>query len=153
MDGLTRAQIRATTIATLKANAALTAIVPSASILDSAMTPLVYADGPTIAVWTDGQRAQPIGLDSAGFQVWGCDTDVVVSLRAPETTGADARLEDTADAMIAALLESETWMAQADGGPPIWTVSEPFRSDDGERPWIGVHLLVTLSHLRAYATS
>lgn len=153
MDGLTRAQIRATTLAALQASTALTAIIPADHIFDSRLTPTVYADGATITVWTDGQRGQPIGMASAGYQVWGVDTDVVCELRAPGTAGTEETMADVADTMIAALLESAAWIAQADNGPPVWTVSEPFRSNDGDRPWVGIHLLVTLSHLRAYATS
>ena len=153
MDGLTRAQIRATTLAALRADATLTAEIPADHILDSKQTPTVYADGATITVWTDGQRGQPIGMSSVGMQVWGVDTDVVCELRAPGTLGSEESMADLADTMIAALLESDAWMSQADNGPPVWTVSEPFRSDDGERTWIGIHLLVTLPHQRAYAAT
>ncbi len=153
MDGLTRAQIRAATVAALQAAAPVGGLVPSGSVLDAVKTPITYDDGPTIVVWTDAQDMQPATLDADGMQVYAVETDVVVELRAPGTTGSEETAADVADAMIAALLESQTWMELSDNGVPSIRISEPWRDDSGDRVWACVGMVVTLRHLRAYGAT
>lgn len=153
MDGLTRAQIRTATVAALQAAAPVGGLVPSGSVLDAVKTPITYDDGPTIVVWTDAQDMQPASQDSFGFQVYAVETDVVIELRAPGTAGNEEAAADVADAMIAALLESQTWMELSDNGVPSLRISEPWRDDTGDRTWICVGAVVTLRHRRAYASA
>jgi hypothetical protein len=153
VDGLTRAQIRTATVAALQAAAPVGGLVASASVLDSVQTPTVYADGPTITVWTDAQDMQPTAQDSFGYQVYAVETDVVLGLRAPGTAGSEESAADVADAMIAALLESQTWMELADNGVPSVRISAPFRADSSDRTWMCVEAVVTLRHRRAYASA
>ena len=148
MDGLTRAQIRTATVAALQADATLTAEIPADHILSADSTPLTDTSGKTIVVWTEQQRMDSDGgaMGLSGYQT---DTDVVVQLTCPDTSGASENALDLADLALSALLSSQTWMRQWNKGRPQVNV-EPFRLEDGDRMYVGALVRLTCYHLRGY---
>lgn len=148
MDGLTRAQIRAATVTALQADATLTAQIPAGHILSADSVPLTDADDKTIVVWTERQRLDSDG-GAVGFAEYATDTDVVVQLTCPDTSGASEAALDLCDLALSALLSSQTWMTQWTGGRPQVDV-EPFRLDGGDRMWVGAVIRLTCRHLRGY---
>ena len=150
MDGLTSAQIRSATVTALQASSAVTALVPSASIVASRSIPPTAADGPSILIWTGGERGVPGADYTPGMACYRVESDVIIDFTAPEVGGDVETLLDAIDVIVDALLSSQTWMALWTDGAPDYSIPERWRNTDGDRFWGQAQVVFGVRHLRGH---
>lgn len=151
MDGLTPAQMRANTVTALRASSAVLALVgsDSARVMDGRLEPVEQSEAAFIVV-TSGREVERTGGDQTfGLPLYQVESDVHVTLDAPEVGGEIDAVLDGEATIKAALLGSQTWMAQWTGGQPDMDTSRmvTFESD---RVRGTAEIVFTCRHKRGY---